>query len=324
MAGHSTRRMIDTTAEDVQRLEEIRVAIRQGDRLKVEDESRKRLRARRISPDAPADISTAAAERIINTNELLPVGFLSRGAEVARSIVRIVEPKPLGPEAEGTGFTVSPRLLVTNNHVIPTPNRARTLAAQFGFEYHPWGGGAAEIHTFDPDAFFRTNEELDVTILALAEGEEPAEPPGVRFGFNQLIGAQGKAIIGEWLNVIQHPGGREKAVALRENRFIDRLDDMTIVYESDTDRGSSGAPVYNDQWEVVAIHRRSIPRRDSLNNTLTRTGAPATDSTPDEEIHWIANEGARVRAVVEWLQSEQWTVGEQELIDECLGSQGPE
>ncbi len=39
------------------------------------------------------------------------------------------------------------------------------------------------------------------------------------------------------------------------NNLITGTDDETIRSFTDTDSGSSGSPVCNDQWQVVALHR---------------------------------------------------------------------
>jgi V8-like Glu-specific endopeptidase len=66
---------------------------------------------------------------------------------------------------------------------------------------------------------------------------------------------------GEFVNIIQHPSGHQpKALALCDNQLVDVLDSC-LHYQTDTAPGSSGAPVYNDQWEVIALHH-SGARRD--------------------------------------------------------------
>lgn len=38
-----------------------------------------------------------------------------------------------------------------------------------------------------------------------------------------------------------------------------RADNAYLYSATDTLKGSSGAPVFNDQWYVVALHRRGVP-----------------------------------------------------------------
>ncbi|MFC8142403.1 trypsin-like serine peptidase [Streptomyces paradoxus] len=57
--------------------------------------------------------------------------------------------------------------------------------------------------------------------------------------------------MGEFVNIIQHPRGEPKQLSLRDNQIVDALERF-LHYESDTREGSSGSPVFNDPWEVVA------------------------------------------------------------------------
>ncbi|MGY3404144.1 hypothetical protein ACVWZV_000257 [Bradyrhizobium sp. GM5.1] len=60
------------------------------------------------------------------------------------------------------------------------------------------------------------------------------------------------------VNIIQHPNGLPKMIAVRDNVLQYRTD-RTLLYETDTDHGSSGSPVFNDSWELVALHHFGEP-----------------------------------------------------------------
>jgi V8-like Glu-specific endopeptidase len=59
------------------------------------------------------------------------------------------------------------------------------------------------------------------------------------------------------VNIIQHPGGRSKRYGIRNN-LVSASTATELRYFTDTESGSSGSPVFNDQWQVVALHRASI------------------------------------------------------------------
>lgn len=59
------------------------------------------------------------------------------------------------------------------------------------------------------------------------------------------------------LNIIQHPVGQPKKIAIRNN-LATRADSPELRYFTATLGGSSGSPVFNDNWRVVGIHRGSI------------------------------------------------------------------
>ncbi len=57
----------------------------------------------------------------------------------------------------------------------------------------------------------------------------------------------------EPVNIIQHPAGRAKEISL-QNNFVEYIDGNVVQYVTSTFNGSSGSPVFNDEWEVVALH----------------------------------------------------------------------
>src|SRR6185369_6792500 len=77
-------------------------------------------------------------------------------------------------------------------------------------------------------------------------------------GWVPLIGGTGKAAEGEWLNIVQHPNGERKQISIRENQLLKRADDV-LWYSTDTQPGSSGAPVFNNNWLMVALHHMGVP-----------------------------------------------------------------
>ena len=118
------------------------------------------------------------------------------------------------------------------------------------------------------------------------------------FGFLRLDPSVGKVLRGEPLNIIQHPDGAPKRVALRQNRFTALLERF-MHYETDTMPGSSGSPVFNDQWQVVCLHHSGVPLRDSQGNILTKDNRVWDEDRDDPElIKWIGNEGVRISRIV--------------------------
>ncbi len=77
------------------------------------------------------------------------------------------------------------------------------------------------------------------------------------------------------VNIIQHPGGDHKQIALYHN-IIAYTDNKRIQYLTDTMPGSSGSPVFDSQWRVVALHhsggwivepgtKRQVYRNEGIN-----------------------------------------------------------
>jgi endonuclease I/V8-like Glu-specific endopeptidase len=249
-------------------------------------------------------------ERLMGRNDLVDVGFLERGHLASRSVGRI---SVSSPEAHyGSGFMVSPRLLLTNNHVLRDRDEAARGCVEFNFQAGLDGRALRPVaFALEPDSFFATSKDLDFTFVAVAQ-QDGAGTELSEFGWLRLIEEQGKIVLGEFLNVIQHPNGEPKQLALRENKLVDRLENF-LHYETDTAPGSSGSPVFNDQWEVVALHHSGVPRKDAEGKYLAIDGSRWTSDMGEQRLDWKANEGVRISRVVRALREVPLTGSPDEL-----------
>jgi endonuclease G len=205
---------------------------------------------------------------------------------------------PTGLEVVGTGsgFLIAPFLLLTNHHVLPNEAVARISLAQFNYEVDLLGVEMTpDEWCIDPSLLFVTSpfEELDFTLVGLApRGTIQA---GAIHGTIPLRADSAKVGTGERISIIQHPSGRHKEVVLHESRVTEFMTDGLIRYTSDTMAGSSGAPVFNDQWDVVALHHRGVIKKDDQGNPIRQGGSYVVD----------ANEGIRISAIIEYLRSDR-------------------
>ncbi|KUN81206.1 endonuclease [Streptomyces griseoruber] len=239
-------------------------------------------------------------ERLIGRNDLTPVAFLEEGVLAARPVGRITVGGPGG--GHGTGFLVSPALLLTNHHVLGDPEEAARSEVAFAFQDGVGGGPLVPaVFRLEPQRFFVTDQRLDFSLVAVA-------PSGTRgealssFGRLTLSEAQGKVVIGEFVNIVQHPRGEPKQLALRDNQVVDVLDDF-LHYECDTQPGSSGSPVFNDQWEVVALHHSAVPKTDGQGRPLSVDGTVWQPDMGEARLAWKANEGVRISRVLGALRA---------------------
>lgn len=257
-----------------------------------------------INNNRSAD-DTFALERAIGTNDLVSLYYLWAGLRAARSVARVsISPGPGDPGGLATGFMIAPGLFLTNWHVFPTAEAAERSKVQFNYEAGSQGN--EKITTwFDvkPKQFFFTNKDLDYTLVALDPTSKQGPDLLESFGWLRLNPDLGKTDYGQYLSIIQHPNGQPKQLAIRENKLFpfDETDNF-LSYQSDTAPGSSGSPVFNDLWDVVALHHSGKPLKDAGGHYIDRNGNPITDRQPDEgDIQWIANEGARTSRIVKDL-----------------------
>jgi endonuclease I/V8-like Glu-specific endopeptidase len=265
------------------------------------------------------DETVSAFERILGTNNLLGINYLELGLFRARPVARIEINDTMGFAGHGTGFMVSPRLMMTNNHVLHNKPTAARSRCEFDFQLSMDGMPRRSLFfAFEPDEFFLTNRALDFTLVAVKTPNEAGQNLS-GYGHIPLIGESGKVVIGEMINIIQHPGGQMKQVTLHENELIDIVDDF-LHYKSDTMRGSSGSPVFNDQWEAIALHHSGVPQRNEEGKVLSKSGDVWTPLMGNDQIMWLANEGVRVSQLVAYLrgQREALEPSEQALLDEVL------
>ncbi len=246
-----------------------------------------------------------ALERFIGGSDLMPVHYLEKGMDAARAVGRIHKRDSQSGNLldYATGFLISPRLLLTNHHVFGSPDEARLSEVEFNYQQNKdgtWMG--SEFFALQPDTFFFTDEQLDFAVVAVAKTARQSSKPLTAFGWLTLNPQIGKVSPGEYLSIIQHPSGGDKQLALRENQLL-KIDTHTLWYRTDTAPGSSGSPVFNDVWQVVALHHSGVPEKDANGNYLTLDGKPYEGPIDDSKVKWIANEGIRVSRIVTSLQA---------------------
>lgn len=256
-------------------------------------------------------------ERFINQSDLMSISFLEEGLLVSRSVGHIGFRSTSGRRSLGSGFMVSPRLLLTNNHVLPDVGEASICQVEFNYQNGintlPLPSVVFELQ---PEVFFLTDQDLDYSLVAVAELALNGDTLS-SFGWLPLIEQEGKILKGEYASIIQHPNGEPKQLALRENQIVDLLENF-LHYETDTAPGSSGSPVFSDQWEVVALHHSGVPRRDELERILAKDGTLWTPEKGDDKIDWIANEGVRISRIVRHIRQQNLLPAQQPLREQLF------
>ena len=216
-------------------------------------------------------------EKIIGKEStLLDIAYLETGLLRARSVVRIVLPN----RATGTGFLTDHNFIITNNHVIPSAAIAGKSIVQFNYQRNADGLDLPLMeYSLDPSNGFATSpkEKHDWTAIKL-KGNANEEWGALPLTPNTIEKNQR-------VTIIQHPNGMYKQIAIHHN-YVRYADENVIQYLTDTLPGSSGSPVFDDNWKLVGLHHSGGNIRE-----------PGTKRIA------FRNEGIHINKVIEGLQS---------------------
>lgn len=304
----------------------------QGGRLGLAQfETRERIVKKLSLMDVPKDLAkslldqassgseqgSVSLERILGSNDFITSSFALKAAALTSAVGKLeVNMSNVGTWS-GTGFLISKNLLMTNNHVLATPEEAASATLLLDYSYSSEEEERNAIrYALRPDQFFITSDanDLDYTIVAVDVPDE-----GLRRPWFQLIGGSGKALLGDSVNIIQHPDGRRQEIVVRNSAvtFVDDAKDY-VYYEADTEGGSSGSPVCNDQWQLAFLHHASVPERDAEGHVMRTDGERYRSGEPDSDIHWISNEGIRISRIVKDVRTKLLSTGQHEMFDACF------
>lgn len=222
-----------------------------------------------------------------NISTLLPISFLELGIQKSKAVAKI-EIKAGNTIDVGTGFLfqiddINEIFFMTNFHVINNKEKIERTRIIFNFELDINGDSkASKSFTIDENGpwYLSPVHELDVNIFKLNASIEDLLP------YKPILLREAIANKNEFVNVIQHPGGQMKQISLYHN-VVTNSDERAIQYLTDTLKGSSGSPVFNSSWEVVALHH---------------SGGPKKDNEPDLPLGFKSrNEGIHVNKIIQFL-----------------------
>jgi len=226
-------------------------------------------------PDWKNFDGTDTLERIIQAEStLLDVAFLQQGVELSAAVCRLLVTLD-GRQVYGTGFRIGPDLLLTNHHVLLTKAGVPATAVEAWFGYEQTFDGADLAHVVVSGRADTIVGELEHDWAIVRFDAFPDGVPTIA-----LTGAT-PVVADDRVYIIQHPDGGVKKIGMVHN-VVRFADDNVVQYWTDTKGGSSGAPVFNESWELVALHHKFV-------RVPTPTGQE------------YRNQGQRIERVVEGL-----------------------
>lgn len=231
------------------------------------------------------DGQTHTFERIVN-QELGIADFgqwLRKAAQIQHKICQVEIPIEGERPISGTGFLVAPDVVITNYHVVmDVINGAfKAETVRLRFDYNLLDDGitvspgtvyqlAADwlIAASEPDwekdgggQFVPDPTKLDYALLRLQEdvGNMPIGSEDLLFinasarGWFKLPSKAYQFTANEIIIIVQHPDRDPISIAL--DTVVAVNDNRTRVrYQTNTEKGSSGSPCFDGNWNPVALH----------------------------------------------------------------------
>jgi hypothetical protein len=154
-----------------------------------------------------------------------------------------------GSEQYGTAFRIGPDLLLTNWHVLHRIHDglpASAVTAEFGYEEDSTGGALAAIPVKCDVATIVTDKTNDWAVIKTSGAMDNAWPV---IKLSEAVAPQLNAAA----YIIQHPRGYRKRIGFIRNQVSD-FDNRVVHYLTDTQEGSSGSPVFDQEGKLFALH----------------------------------------------------------------------
>ena len=200
------------------------------------------------------ELGDGRLEKVLGVDRFQSLTWYLNGLTRCRAVARIQNGNDDGV---GTGFLVAgpdlceglPALvLVTNGHVVPEALRPADAVVVFhGLDGDP-----------GPNSRFRVVRQW---------WYEPSQPPGLDSTILELDGYPAgvtpvplarnlprKPLRNRRAYVIGHPRGlAQPQFSLQDNILLD-YDNRVLHYRSPTEGGSSGSPVFDNEWKLIGVH----------------------------------------------------------------------
>lgn len=233
------------------------------------------------------EVDDGNLEKILGDTGVRSCGWWRTGLERARSVARIGLDVDRGV---GTGFLVrgsdlAPELsdelvLATNAHVVSDDRGVDAYRSDEVLITFEILDDRRDVFTVERVLYSSPPGELDVTVLKLDKPVIGVEPCPL----HPRLPTPGRSRV----YVIGHPQGGTLSFSIQDNQFVAHRPPR-LHYRAPTEPGSSGSPVFNEQWKLIGIHHAGGSRMRRL----------------DGEGFYAVNEGIWCESVREAVQSER-------------------
>jgi len=234
-------------------------------------------------------VSDETLEKLtMGSSTILPVNFLALGVIRSKAVAKVEISTGTNRYDVGTGFIAkvdnyNDLFFITNYHVINDKSKIGSTRIIFDYELDIEGNSkASKSFRIDENGPWYTSpiDECDVSIFKLVASPDDLQE------YKYLELKRREVSKSEFVNIIHHPGGEMKQISLYHN-IVTNTNDRIVQYLTDTLQGSSGSPVFNSNWEVIALHHSGGQRKS------------------DEPVLPIGvkyrNEGIRINKIIDFL-----------------------
>jgi hypothetical protein len=242
--------------------------------------------AGRVTPAAPTQATDASIEKVLRERSpYLNINVWSQKlSEISAQVCQIL----LHGQPLGTGFLVGPDLVLTAYHLVEHAGPKSDLACRFDYSVAPdrtvFMGITVPVHkegwladyspyaqsdlSETPTEILPTQDQLDYALLRLERkfAEEPLTqgaqtPEARRRGFLPLPEMDPAVVfLDAPLLILQYPHGQPLKVAMDTNTALAWNGNGTrLRYRTQTEAGSSGAPCFDFEWNLLALHHAGRP-----------------------------------------------------------------
>jgi Trypsin-like peptidase domain len=223
-------------------------------------------------------------EKVLGVERFQTLTWYRNGLERCRAVARIAN---LNDKGIGTGFladgrtlhdALPPMVFMTNGHVIPEMLDPRNAVIDF----------RGLTNDVDSRQRFRIVRRwwyepsrapgLDTTILELDDVPRSVIPIPLAPAMPNLDADEPPRAY-----LIGHPSGVDQPQFTIQDNLVLDYDELRVHYRSPTEPGSSGSPVFDGEWQLIALHHGGgfeMPRLNNMGGT------------------YAANEGISLRAIV--------------------------
>ena len=192
------------------------------------------------------------------------LGSLRRGLKLADAVCKI---SFADCDRTGTGVLIAPNLILTNYHVLSRQpvdlalltQKAASIQFEFGFVSEEMDVSVLpECFTVieTPQAIVACSPPASLDYVLLRVEPKIAQSRYQPVSINPTVAALKKK---DSLNILQHPAGNVMQISL-SNSGVVQTNHSRVWYVNRTCGGSSGAPCFNENWELVALHHASMSR----------------------------------------------------------------